>query len=103
MRNQELMEQIMLKRESVLDVGEFWKSLSSFANFIYATTIYPFSWYQSLPFEQQEIVLKQLMIICFGAALFIVLAASKKARYKVGRFFSEMFAGVFGKKKKREN
>ena len=30
--------------------------------------------------------------------LFIVLACSKNARYKVGRFFSEMFAGIFGKK-----
>ena len=33
--------------------------------------------------------------------LFIVLACSKTARYKVGRFFSEMFAGIFGKKKTR--
>lgn len=33
--------------------------------------------------------------------LAIVLIASKKARYKVGRFFSEMFAGIFGKKKAR--
>lgn len=32
--------------------------------------------------------------------LAIVLIFSKKARYKVGRFFSEMFAGIFGKKKK---
>lgn len=31
--------------------------------------------------------------------LAIILAVSKKARYKVGRFFSEMFAGLFGKKK----
>jgi stage II sporulation protein P len=31
--------------------------------------------------------------------LAIVLLVSKKARYKVGRFFSEMFAGIFGKKK----
>ncbi len=31
--------------------------------------------------------------------LVIVLSVSKKARYKVGRFFSEMFAGIFGKKK----
>ena len=30
--------------------------------------------------------------------LAITLAVSKKARYKVGRFFSEMFAGLFGKK-----
>ena len=29
----------------------------------------------------------------------IVLICSKKARYKIGRFFSEMFAGIFGKKK----
>ena len=32
--------------------------------------------------------------------LFIVLAVSKKARHRVGRFFSEMFAGIFGKRKK---
>lgn len=32
--------------------------------------------------------------------LALVLIFSKKARYKVGRFFSEMFAGIFGKKKK---
>ena len=31
--------------------------------------------------------------------LTIVLAVSKKARYKVSRFFSEMFAGLFGKKR----
>ena len=29
----------------------------------------------------------------------IVMLVSKKARYKVGRFFSELFAGLFGKKK----
>ena len=31
--------------------------------------------------------------------LVLVLIFSKKARYKTGRFFSEMFAGLFGKKK----
>ncbi len=30
----------------------------------------------------------------------LVMAFSKKARYKVSRFFSETFAGIFGKKKK---
>ena len=34
--------------------------------------------------------------------LILVLVFSKKARYKVGRFFSEMFAGIFGKKKRVE-
>ena len=32
--------------------------------------------------------------------LALVLIFSKNARYKVGRFFSEMFAGIFGKRKK---
>ena len=31
--------------------------------------------------------------------LALILIFSKKARYAVGRFFSEMFAGIFGKKK----
>lgn len=34
-----------------------------------------------------------------GVVFALVLIFSKKARYKVGRFFSEMFAGIFGKKK----
>lgn len=40
-----------------------------------------------------------------GAVLIIltvVLICSKKARYKVGRFFSEMFAGIFGKKRNND-
>ena len=35
--------------------------------------------------------------------LTLTLIFSKKARYKVGRFFSEMFAGIFGKKKNIDN
>ncbi len=37
-----------------------------------------------------------------GASLLVMiitLILSKKSRYKVGRFFSEMFAGIFGKRK----
>lgn len=33
--------------------------------------------------------------------LAVVLICSKTARYKVGRFFSEMFAGIFGKKRNK--
>lgn len=43
-----------------------------------------------------------IVLSVVGAAvvvLALVLIFSKKARYKVGRFFSEMFAGIFGKKK----
>lgn len=45
------------------------------------------------------------LFVCLGMlgavifVLIVTLAVSKQARYKVGRFFSEMFAGVFGKKK----
>lgn len=35
------------------------------------------------------------VLLVFG----IIMIASKKARYKVARFFSETFAGIFGKKK----
>ena len=34
------------------------------------------------------------------AILSLVLVLSKEARYRVSRFFSEMFAGIFGKKKR---
>lgn len=34
--------------------------------------------------------------------LAITLIVSKKARYKIGRFFSEMFAGIFGKKSTKQ-
>lgn len=46
-----------------------------------------------------EIVLCVIGVI--STILAIVLLVSKKARYKVGRFFSEMFGGLFGKKAKR--
>lgn len=36
-----------------------------------------------------------IVVLTFG----VVMIFSKKARYKVGRFFSEMFAGLFGRKK----
>ena len=35
-----------------------------------------------------------------GLVFALVMIFSKKARYKVARFFSETFAGIFGKKKK---
>jgi hypothetical protein len=37
-----------------------------------------------------------VIVLTFAA----VMIFSKKARYKVSRFFSETFAGIFGKKKK---
>lgn len=45
------------------------------------------------------------LFVCLGVVgaailvLVVTLAVSKQVRYKVGRFFSEMFAGIFGKKK----
>ncbi len=42
-------------------------------------------------------VIGGIILIFAGIMIF-----SKKVRYKVARFFSEMFAGIFGKKKKAE-
>ena len=44
------------------------------------------------------VVLSVLGVVALVFAL--VMIFSKKARYKVSRFFSETFAGIFGKKKK---
>ncbi len=44
------------------------------------------------------IVLSVVGVVALTFAL--VMIFSKKARYKVSRFFSETFAGIFGKKKK---
>ena len=47
--------------------------------------------------ETLWVVLSVVGVVLLTLAL--VLIFSKKARYKVGRFFSELFAGIFGKKK----
>lgn len=47
------------------------------------------------------IVVLSIVGVCL-LVLTLVLIFSKKARYKVGRFFSEMFAGLFGKRKRNE-
>lgn len=47
------------------------------------------------------IVVLSIVGVCL-LTLTLVLVFSKKARYKVGRFFSEMFAGLFGKRKRNE-
>lgn len=47
------------------------------------------------------IVVLSIVGVCL-LTLTLVLLFSKKARYKVGRFFSEMFAGLFGKRKKMD-
>lgn len=47
------------------------------------------------------IVVLSIVGVCL-LVLTLVLIFSKKARYKVGRLFSEMFAGLFGKRKRNQ-
>ena len=54
LRNQELLGQITVKRESVLNISELWKALVSFSSFVYAVCEYPKVWYDSLSPEQQS-------------------------------------------------
>lgn len=51
--------------------------------------------------NQTLIVVLSILGVVF-LTMVLVLIFSKKARYKIGRFFSEMFAGIFGKKKRQE-
>lgn len=56
---------------------------------------------QNSSVNSNETLIVVLSIV--GVALLtltLVLIFSKRARYKVGRFFSQMFAGIFGKRKK---
>lgn len=74
MRNQQLMEQIMVKRESILNIQNFWKSIVSFSSFLYEVCASPYEWYQKFSPDQREAILQQLLIFGFVAVIGIVLA-----------------------------
>lgn len=88
-RNQELFDKILIKRNSILDVKEFGKSLSNFAVFLYQLCKYPADWYQALTIEQQSQVKDQLMGLGFWSSLGLLVAIGislfirKKFGYKI--------------------
>ena len=90
MRNQQLMEQIMVKRESILNLQNFWKSIVSFSSFLYEVCVSPYEWYQKFSPDQREAILQQLLIFGFVAVIGIILAGwvswliRRKWGYKAG-------------------
>lgn len=88
-RNQELLEKILVKRNSILNIEEFWKSLVNFSSFLYQLVQSPAHWYNSLTTEQKSLVHNELIIFSFWgsfallAAIFINWFLRKKFGYDV--------------------
>ena len=55
-RNQELLNQIMVKQSSIFQPQEFWDSLTGFAGFAFELAKSPLSWYQNLSADKKEVV-----------------------------------------------
>lgn len=73
-RNQELLDKILIKRNSVLNINEFWKSLVNFVTFLHQLIQSPGIWYNSLTSGQHLQVQNELNVFGFGA-LFVLVSA----------------------------
>lgn len=73
MRNQSLINDILVKQSSIFQIEEFWQSLLSFGSFLKEILISPLNWYQTLTKEQQDRALHSLKIlsIMIGVAFII--------------------------------
>ena len=103
LRNQELLDQITVKRESVLNISELWKALVSFSSFVYAVCEYPKVWYDSLSPEQQSGVVYELqqvltigfisIVICSLISWFIRRKWGYKKSIEKPTYTQKVFAG----------
>ena len=103
LRNQELLGQITVKRESVLNISELWKALVSFSSFVYAVCEYPKVWYDSLSPEQQSGVVYELqqvltigfisIVICSLISWFIRRKWGYKKSIEKPTYTQKVFAG----------
>lgn len=66
-RTQDLLDTLLVKRNSILNIKELGTTLLSFFLFIYHLLQYPFSWYQEQSFEMQQITLNRLFSLLFWA------------------------------------
>ena len=103
LRNQELLDQITVKRESVLNISELWKALVSFSSFVYAVCEYPKVWYNALSPEQQSGVVYELqqvltigfisIVICSLISWFIRRKWGYKKSIEKPTYTQKVFAG----------
>lgn len=74
LRTQGLLDTLMVKRNSILNIKELGLTLMSFALFIYHLLQYPISWYQEQSLEMQQTTLNSLFSLLFWAFSALVLA-----------------------------
>lgn len=85
-RNQNLLDQILVKRDSILHWRTFVTSIKNFAVFLYGIGTYPKTWYEGLSVEQQTKVFEQLnRIILFAIfGIVFILLISHFIKKKLG-------------------
>lgn len=79
-RNQELLNNILVKQSSIFHPQEFWDSLVSFAGFLYDLAKSPHSWYQNLSADQQNLVKSNVIYVALSM-LAALIAAMFLSRY----------------------
>lgn len=73
-RNQELLNNILVKQSSILHPQEFWASLVSFATFVYELAKSPLSWYTGLSAADQTTVKSNLLFVGLAMLVSLLLA-----------------------------
>lgn len=79
-RNQELLNNILVKQSSIFHPQEFWSSLVSFSEFVLQLSKSPLSWYSDLPNAKQEIVKNNILAVSLSM-LVALIAAIYLSRY----------------------
>lgn len=79
-RNQQLLDNILVKQSSIFHPEEFWNSLTSFAGFVFELIKSPLSWYQNLSPERQATVNNNILTVII-AMLGALIAAYFLSRY----------------------
>lgn len=84
-RNQKLLDNILVKQSSIFHPQEFWNSLVSFSGFVVELIKSPVSWYSGLSKAKQEIVKNNILIV--GLAMSIALIAAIYLSLYVKKWF----------------
>ncbi len=84
-RNQQLLDNILVKQSSIFHPQEFWHSLTNFAGFVLELVKSPLSWYQSLPGDRKATADNNILIV--AASMLVALIAAHLLRSYIKRWF----------------